>query len=278
VTGLILPPGVEYAADALAECGGALIDNRTDLPDEVVAEAVADHWVEHGSVLGAKPSTFQTYAAEGSLLARTEFQTPGGVWDEIRLARDLAERDDDVRSTVGAMIALAFSEGMENFHPDERTTSLFNVPARQMNLDGVLKQMYREYLIAQQVTTVSLYQRRQAVPIGDEGDTEQMVAPFVGVLRSEFIRPIGSDLFGNAELAYIPEAKLEAWLREFFDQTTTPAREAQLRREDPVAAAMFTGPVDVENHDDLIGSTTRAYRLNPRMVHRRTTPARRGRC
>ena len=99
-----------------------------------------------------------------------------------------------------------------------------------------------------------------------------MVAPFVGVLRSEFIRPIGSDLFGNAELAYIPEAKLEAWLREFFDQTTTPAREAQPRREDPVAAAMFTGPVGVENHDDLIGSTTRAYRLNPRMVHRVTAP------
>jgi hypothetical protein len=48
--------------------GGALVDNRTDLPDEQVVEAVRSYFAEQASVLGSTPSTFQTYAAQGSLL------------------------------------------------------------------------------------------------------------------------------------------------------------------------------------------------------------------
>jgi hypothetical protein len=99
---------------------------------------------------------------------------------------------------------------MQNHHPDEQTVKLFNGLARYMNLDGVLKRLYREFLIAQQVTTVCLFTRRQAVDVDHEGETETMVAPVVGVLLAERVRPIGSDLFGNAELAYIPEAPLSA--------------------------------------------------------------------
>jgi hypothetical protein len=274
VSELILPAGVEQARDEPAS-GGVLIDNRTELPDAAVQEAVQSYFIENASVLGAnQPTTFQTYASQGSLLARTKFTTPANVYDEIRLARDLAERDDDIRATIGQMIATAFADGMENQHPDEKTVRLFNGLARHMNLDGVFKRMYREYLIAQQVTTVSLFQRRQQVDVGDEGESEQMVAPLIGILPSERIRVIGSDMFGNAELAYVPEPRLETWLTAYFDETTSPARKAELRRQDPVSAVLFTGVVEVDDVDreDFTSFGTRAYRLNPRMAHRMTAP------
>jgi hypothetical protein len=57
---------------------GAAVDNRTDLPDEQVVEAVRSYFVEQPSVLGSSPSTFQTYAARGSLLnAPGPAQDPG---------------------------------------------------------------------------------------------------------------------------------------------------------------------------------------------------------
>jgi hypothetical protein len=102
-----------------------------------------------------------------------------------------------------------------------------------MNLDGVFKRIYREWLIAQQVTTVCLFTRRQAIDVGDDGETETMVAPLIGILPAEQVRAIGSDLFGNAELAFIPTGKLEAWLTAYFDEHATPARKAELRRQDP---------------------------------------------
>jgi hypothetical protein len=269
---LILPRSVELAIAAEQRGGGVLIDNRTDLPDHVVQDAVETFFVENASLAGASAAnTFQTYASEGSLLARSRFRTPANVYDEIKLSRDLADRDDDVRAVIGLMIATAFSDGMENHHPDEKTVTLFNGLAAYMNLDGVFKRMYREYLIAQQVTTVSLFTRRQAVDVG-EGDTEAMVAPLIGVLLSERVRTIGTDLFGNAELAYIPEPKLERWLSEYFDEKTTPARKAELRRQDPVSAVMFTGKVQVDAKADMTGVPIEAYRLNPRMCHRTKAP------
>ena len=40
-----------------------------------------------------------------------------------------------------------------------------------MDLDGAFKRIYREYLIAQQVTTASLFTRRQNVNVGNEALT-----------------------------------------------------------------------------------------------------------
>jgi hypothetical protein len=245
-----------------------LIDNRTELPDEVVREAVESYWVENASLAGSR-SSFQTYAAEGSLLARSKFQAPRNVFDAIRLARDLAERDDDVAGTIGAMTAVAFGDGMRNFHEDEKTVDVFNEAARHMNLDGAFKRLYREYLIAGSVTSVSLYQRT-TVDIGDREET--IVAPLIGKLDAERIRVIGSDIFDNADLAYVPEPRLERWLQEYHAPKTTPARRAEMRKLDPVSATLFLEPVKIENLDDFIGSYTDAYRLNPTMAHRTSMP------
>src|SRR5436309_11294291 len=93
----------------------AIIDNRTELPDQAVLGAIQDQWVEVAGLQFAQPSSFQMYAAnQGSMLARTPFKTPTSVIDEIKLSRTVADTDDDIGGIIGNMIALAFGEGVTN--------------------------------------------------------------------------------------------------------------------------------------------------------------------
>lgn len=279
-TGVIIPPGVRGIDDPAPTDGQpaqVLIDNRTDLPAEMVQTAVKEFMVENASLAWGRQSTFQTYANEGgSLLARTKFTVPSTIFEEIKLARSIAETDDDVRSTIGAMIATAYSGGMQNFHEDERTVALFNEIAKHANLDHAFKEVYREYLIAQQATTVTVYtrERMQFTPDGTEEQVEErLAAPLVGVLHSEDIRVVNGDLFGNGTLAYVPPHEdLRKWLEEFFGERTTPARKAAMAREDPVAAALFVRPVKVEEERTFLATGVTAYVLNPRMAARFTAP------
>lgn len=261
------------------EAPRVLIDNRTELPDEQVQTAVETHFSEHGSFMGQPAPSFSTYDG-GSLMNRSKFTVPTTIVEEIKLARELAERDDDIAAVIGQMIGTAFGDGMENFHEDELTTTLFNGVAKKMNLDGVFAEIYREWLIAQQFTTVHLFTRDRFdyTPEGGDGRSRKefsLAWPSIGILPAENIRLIGSDLFGLARLAYDPDdnAELKRWLEEFFNEKTSPARKAELRREDPVSAQLFIEQVPFKEPGTLFAGTTKfAYLLNPRMVARTTGP------
>jgi hypothetical protein len=289
--GVVLPPGVEYARSAAEATetlppGRGTIVNETNLPDELVQEAVGTYIEEHASMLGVSAgNTFQTYANRtGSLLARSNYRAPTSTIGEIVLARDLAERDDDIAAAIGAMLAVAFGEGMQHTHKDEVVLALFDEVAKHANLDSTFKELYREWLIAGSLTTVHLFTREnfQFQPEGaDRNRTRALVAPLIGVLPAEQLRITGNDLFGTGELAYKPAlGAQERWLEEFFATDTTAARKAEMRREDPVLAALLVEQLpqkdsdpsafSVEDEDPAIGN--KLYRLNPRMVLRSTMP------
>jgi hypothetical protein len=276
--GILLPAGVDAPLDEPTFGGGALIDNRTDLPDPIVEQAVQTHFIENSSMAWGHPNTFQTYANEGSLLTRSKFQTPSNVIDEIKLARDIAERDDDVGAAIGMMLAVAFSEGMQHLHEEERTMHLFNKIAKHANLDAVFMELYREWLISGQITTVSLYtpQTFDYRPEGADRDQRHKVAsPLIGVLPAERIRVLDNDMFGTGTLAYdaSDQPKLLRWLEEFFASTTTAARKGEMAREDRVSAALFTGQYDVPfDNDDPTLTMGKLFTLNRRMVQRSTMP------
>lgn len=225
-----------------------------------------------------RTSTFQNYTGHGSMLSRREYRTPTNVIDEIRVARDLAERDDDVAAAIGSQIATAFESGMENFHEDERTVGLFNAIAREANLDLVLKEMYREYLIASSVTTISLFTRQNLEWRPADGNLreESVATPVIGILPAENIRVLGDDTFGTGTLAYDPEdERLRSWLDAYFSPSTSPAKKAEMGRQNRVAAAIFT---EVLTEQELAGTdlspyySGKLYKLNPRLVHRTTMP------
>jgi hypothetical protein len=257
---------------------GAIIVNDTGLEDLEVVQAVKDLFVEHASLAGLADSNFQVYAnQEGSLLARRAYQAPTNVFEEIELARDIAERDDDVAATLGQILATAYRDGMQHHHEDEKTIALFNELAKNMNEDRVLRDMLREYMIASSVTTLSIF-TRESFRFSPEG-VDRMVnqdvsAPLVGVLPAEEIRVVGNDIFGTAPVAYKPKsAKMQSYLRELFDERTTPAKRAALRAKDPVTAAMVLGRVEIEtDRPNALERMEEAWLLNPRMVHRSTAP------
>ena len=289
-------PGDEIAAlDAGATAGPVgsvhtVVVNDTELPDALVQEAAA-HWMtdtyfqENASLAGAQ-STFQTYVNDGSLLARHRYRTPTNVIEEMKLARDLAERDDDVRSIIGGVIALAF-EHIQHYAKDQKTLELFQemASARRMNLEHVLEEMMREYLITTTCTTVKLFIPDILQHSTDDSNGEylanptktpvQVLTPRIGVLPGENIRVIGSDLFGDHGLAYWPgdDPKLVKFLQEFFDPKTTPARRNEMRKIDPVSTTLFIQPVEVQEQQAFLpGSSFVAYLMNPNMVHRTTMP------
>lgn len=277
-TGLVLPPGIERGVLPGENPSRVVIDNRTDLPDEMVEGAVEDYFVEHSSLAWGHTTTFQTYAAEGSLLARRSFTTPTNVVDEIKLARSLAERDDDVAAVIGQLVALAFGEGMENQHRDERTKAIFDAIARDADLDMTLAECYRELLISSQINTAMLFTRDQ-IEYQLSGSTRTLKAsvavPLIGILHAENIRVIGNDIFRTGTLAYEPDNEaLRRWLDKFFDPNTSAAEKAEMGRKDRISANLFTGVIEVNALDYDIPPVWggRLYTLNPRMVHRSTFP------
>src|SRR5207253_5966240 len=245
-----------------------------------VMSAIQTYWVENAALQFGSPSSFQMYATNaGSMLAREPFKTPGNVIEEIKLARQVADSDDDIRATIGQMIADAYGEGMQNLHEDEKSLAAFNQIAGHdiLNLDSLNRELYREWLITGGVTTLSLYERRRLSfrPSRDAASeiTQQLAVPRVGILPAENIRVITNDVLNTGQLAYQVENNpgLAEWLREFFATTTTPARKAQMAREEPIVARLFTGVYRVDWRDsDLFSRGTELCPRNQRMVHRTT--------
>lgn len=270
---LILPAGVEVAASPEAEVfppasGRGMIVNETDLPDQVIETYIE----ENASVLGLSPgNTYATYIAQGSLLTRPKFRVPTSVMEEIILARDLAERDDDVSATIGAMVALAFGDGMQNAHEDEVTVAMFDKIARKAKLLGRFKEAYREYLIAAQCTiaTVMIRESISFTPMGaDRQRTRSVLSPRIAIIPAEQIHVLGNDLFGTASLAYRPfSGRQEAWLIEFFNAHTTAARKAEMRRQDPVLTTLLTEMVAYDNAKDSGAQWVYGDPLDPVMGH-----------
>jgi hypothetical protein len=194
---------------------GLVIDNRTELPDQVVREAVHGALgrdrrapVRHAEQLPALRDERRGQHALALALPHAD----SNVIDEIKLARQVVDTDDDIAAVIGQSIATAFGDGMENLHEDEKTIALFNkicgpISAGGMNMDMLLKEMYREYLIAASFTTLSLFTRsRYNFKPGGGGQSiqAQLATPLVGVLPAENIRVLANDIFGNAPLAYNP--------------------------------------------------------------------------
>lgn len=258
---------------------GVIIDNRTDLPDGEVRQAIMSQWVETAGMQFGTPSSFQLYATNGSssMMTRTPFRAPMNIVEEIKLARQVAETDDDIVAVIGQAINTAFRDGMQNQHEEEATLHLFNECAKAMNLDVQLKELYREYLIANQVTTLSLFSRQRLAftPSGTQERVQaQISVPRIGVLPAENIRVVSNDIFGEGELAYdVTDVALKDWLDTYFARTTTAAIKFKMARENPVMAALFTGTVQVPfNDQDMFSAGKTLYTLNPRMVHRTTMP------
>jgi hypothetical protein len=274
--GLWVPNEGRATVEKAGPSGGtAILDNRTDLPDY----AILDYFEENTAAFGwsgDRPHITPFGGGTGSALARQRWQPPQNIIEEIKLARDLAERDDDVAPAIEMLLAAAFADGYQNQHPDEQIEHTFEKLTEDMGLRRVLMEFYREWLISYQINSVTIF-TRASYDIRPEGTTRvltrNVASPLCGVLPAENIRVLGDDLFGNAALAYVPEGELAEWLQRYFGSSTTPAKKAEMRRLNPVRAALFVEKVNIADENmrlDLFNTGADAYRLNPAMVARST--------
>jgi hypothetical protein len=254
-----------------------MIDNQSGLDDEVVR----DYFIENTAMFGFGQETrYMSYPAEGSMMARSKWRPPRNVIEEIEIARILAERDDDVRPAMSAMIAAAFHGGFHNQHEVEEVEHTFEEMSEDVGLSHVLHEMYREFLISQQINTVCIY-TRATYDLRPEAVSRvirrSVAAPVIGVLPAERVRVLGNDLFGQGELAYVPDGSLQEWLRKYWSQSTNPAVKREMRLKDPVAAALFVGkaPLELDTFSESTQFFTggvEMYLLNPELVQRTTAP------
>lgn len=257
------------------QAASVVIDNRTDLPDEMLEH----FFVENTAMFGfGQEARYMSYPSEGTMMARAKWRPPRNVIEEIALSRDLAERDDDIAAAIGSIIAAAYHGGYQNQHPDEQVEHTFEEMSEEdTGLRGVLKEMHRELLISAQINTVTIFVRG-SYDIRPENVSRvinrSIAAPLVGVLPAERIRILGNDFFGRGTMAYQPEGELAEWLREYHGKSTSAARKNQMRQQDPLAAALFIGPAPIDRFEvmDLFLTGTELFLLNPDMVHRSTLP------
>ncbi|MFL5861069.1 MAG: zinc ribbon domain-containing protein [Solirubrobacteraceae bacterium] len=277
------PPVPQPPMNSAEQPNAVIVDNRTELADQAVLHAVRDTWVETAGLQFGHPTSFQLYGVnQGSMLARTPFKTPSSVMEEIKLARSVADTDDDIGGIIGGMSAVAFGDGLQNQHRDEQTLEFFNVMTSPVNMDleTVMEEMYREFLIAASVTTVTIFsrQRIQYWPLkkgaGEQSVQAQLQVPTVGILPAENIRVITNDLVRQGQLAYYCEDEgLKNWLDEYLSPRTSAGRRVLMAGQEPIAAVLFTGRVQMPYTDgDRESRGLTLYTLNPRMVHRSTAP------
>jgi hypothetical protein len=272
---LWVPEGVRARVEK--DAARVLVDNQTDLPDEVVL----DFFTENTAMFGFGQETrYLSYPSEGTMMARSKWRPPRNVIEEIAIARDYVERDDDVAGAVGAILAAAYHAGYANQHEDEQVEHTFEEMSEDIGLSHVLHEMHRELLISSQINTITVFTRGN-YEIRPENVTRMITrsvaAPLIGVLPAERVRVLGDDLLGQGQLAYVPEGTLREWLRAYFGVSTSPARKREMRLSDPLAATMFIGPAQVPwneigGGDGLLTSGMDVYLLNPDMVKRSTFP------
>lgn len=270
---LWLPVDTRARVEKPAVPDSVVIDNQTDLPDE----AVVEYFTENTAMFGFGQETrYLSYPSEGTMMARSKWRPPRNVIEEISIARDFAERDDDVAGALGAILACSYGGGYQNQHEDEQVEHTFAEMSEDIGLAHVLHEMHRELLISSQINTVCLF-TRQTYDIRPENVTRlirrSVAAPMIGVLPAERIRILGDDMFGGGQLAYVPEGMLAEWLRGFFNASTSAAKKREMRLADPIAAALFIGRAEVpwqELGDGLLSSGMNLYLLNPEMVKRST--------
>lgn len=248
-----------------------VIDNRTELPDEVLEAFL----VENTALFGFGQETrYLSYAGQGTMMARSKWLPPRNVFEEMAIARDLVERDDDVAEAVGTIMGAAYAGEYDNQHDDEQVERAFGEMSEDIDLLAMMHELHRELLISSQITTVTLF-TRASYDIRPENVTRvinrSMAVPRVTVLPAERIRVVGDDLFGQGPLAYLPDGHLAMWLREFFSDGVSAAKKRELRMDNPVAAALFTGKVPPNFYEPMtLSFGSDLYFLNPSMAQRST--------
>jgi hypothetical protein len=223
-------------------------------------------WVEksrQSSVVGA------------SMFNRSLYQVPNTPYDQMRVARHAVREDDIVSGVADASEALAFDGGLkwESSNPDD--ADVFNQLSADLNLDGKIREMWRECFTVDQFVCAKLW---DTVDYQVRGKTEQgnrkkkkyriHVPTQLTILKPENVVPVGYGPLRKDELAWqATEHEIGSFHRNFMGG---PAAI------DPLMTTFFTGVYEpgLDEQSELTSwgvNVERLLKMNPAWVFRHTT-------
>lgn len=248
---------------------GLYMVNESNFSDRVVGEALLQQHPEMNQVARAISENFGQ--RQGNIFQRDRYITPEKIADQIRLAAHAAKYDDVVAGVLETTEAMAF--GRVTFEcADLDEQDVWNQIAEELNLDRLLRQMWRESFTVSQFYA-AVWKKRKTYKLRGKGEsrarrkTYKILAPdAVTILDPMRVVPVGNFVFGKENLAYCAD-RTEALS---YDDVLAGENTSDL-----VVRTLFTGRYEAGRNErklikELGFDSENMFLLNPDVVHRHT--------
>lgn len=204
---------------------------------------------------------------------RSLYQVPESPYDQMRVARTAVATDDVVAGLADATEAVAFDGGLkwESTDPDE--ADVFNQLSADLNLDGKIREMWREQFTVDQFVCAKLWDKVSYTVRGEteNGNKKKKKITFYApsrlvMLRPENVVPTGFGPLREDTLAW------QATINE-IGQFGNVVNGDQL---DPLMSAFFTGQytpgvMEAAEMQHWGVNIERLLSMNPQWVFRHTS-------
>ncbi len=261
-SGLFMPDGGEVGVANMTTIATSEIAGNAEV--KALVNQLGS-WVEKARAGGPAPGMF----------SRQAYSVEAKPYDLMRIARHAVTQDDIVSGVADATEALAFEGGLkwESSNPDD--ADVFNQLSADLNLDGKIREMWREVFTVDQFVCVKLWDRKEYVVRGktEAGNKKkkryQVTVPTqLTLLKPENVAPIGHGPLRQDELAWqATDYEIGAFHSAYLGGQPTI---------DPLMTTFFTSQYrpGEDEQKELIEwgvNTERLLRMNPEWVFRHTT-------
>lgn len=212
---------------------------------------------------------------QGSMFERDRYVTPGGVFEQYKVALRASEHDDVVSGVLESTEGLTFAK-MTMEAEDEDEEDIWNQLAKELDLDSRLREMWREMFVYSQCV-VAMYWGNKTFTV--RGKTQKGVkrkqkfrikVPLGMTMLDPFkILPVGNFFFNREKLVYMADD----------DEVDIINGVLAGEQDDPFIREIMVGPYELTDRDKKIltdngaidrRSSDRFFLLNPRNVFRHT--------
>ena len=195
---------------------GAVILNDTTVPDEDIMEALKTQHPEFRAIQQwtsnfQAPNINRSGSRYGGIFDRDRYLTPDNIFAQFKTAKDAAENDDTVSGVLETTEALAFSS-MAIECDDEDEEDIWNQILDDMNLDHMLRAMWREQFTTSQFYAITHWGTKtykvRGTGQGGRGRKKQMkltVPKGITLIDPLKVVPVGNFAFGQERLVYIAD-------------------------------------------------------------------------
>lgn len=213
-------------------------------------------------------------AGRSSMFDRGMFSPPDNVYDEMRAARNAVEYDDVVSGAAEVTESFAF-QGLKWESEDLETSDVFNQMAKDLDLDSLVRRMWREEFATGQAVVAFTWGTKQYTPKTRTpgGKKSKKKITVYG--------PTSATVLDSAKIVPLSGSPLDpevlAWQATDYEINEYTAAVEGRRMEDPALTEFFIGQYEVTDIDErrmLVGlgvDVNRLLILNPDRVYRHTT-------